>query len=190
MIDVAKSVPAPYAIDWRIADAASLPLPDRAVDVVLCQMGLMFMENRTGAVAEMRRVLMPSGRVAVDTPGQIQPVYEVMERAIVEQISADLGGFVSSVFSMHDPEAVAELLPEAGLHDVSASDSTTTFRLPAPAEFLWPYINLTPMGALIGQAPDNAKEAMKKQFVDGAQPHVVDRMTMVEQPMVIATGRA
>ena len=190
MIDVAKSVPAPHAIDWHIADAAALPLPDRAVDVVLCQMGLMFMENRTGAIAEMRRVLVPSGRVVVATPGQIQPLYEVMERAIVEQISAELGGFVSSVFSMHDPEAVAAQLREGGLHDVSATVSTTTFRLPPPAQFLWQYINLTPMAALVRQAPEQAKAAMERQFVDGAQPHVVDGVTIVEQPMVIATGRA
>jgi ubiquinone/menaquinone biosynthesis C-methylase UbiE len=190
MIDVAKSVPAPHTIDWHIADAAALPLPDRAVDVVLCQMGLMFMENRTGAIAEMRRVLVPSGRVVVATPGQIQPLYEVMERAIVEQISAELGGFVSSVFSMYDPEAVAAQLREGGLHNVSATVSTTTFRLPAPAEFLWQYINLTPMAVLVHQAPEPAKAAMEKQFVADVQPQVVDGATVVEQPMVIATGRA
>ena len=31
---------------------------------------------------------------------------------------------------------------------------------------------------------------MEKQFVDGVRPHVVDGTTIVEQPMVIATGRA
>ena len=31
---------------------------------------------------------------------------------------------------------------------------------------------------------------MERQFVDGAQPHVVEGTTVVEQPMVIATGRA
>ena len=70
MIEVAKAVPAPggATIDWRVADAASLPIPDASVDVVLCQMGLMFMENRATAIAEMHRVLAPSGRVVVNTP--------------------------------------------------------------------------------------------------------------------------
>ena len=91
---------------------------------------------------------------------------------------------------MHDPEAVAELLAGAGLREVSAREATCTFRLPAPAEFLWTYINLTPMGAFIDKAPVDAKAALEKQFVEGAQPYVVDRITVVEQPMVIATGRA
>ena len=188
MIDVAKAVAGPDGakIDWRTANAESLP--DASVDVVLCQMGLMFMENRSAAIAEMRRVLSPTGRVVVNTPGRIQPVYEHLERAIVEHISPDLGGFVSAVFSMHDPDKVAALLREAGLSDVSAMESTTIFRLAAPAEFLWQYINLTPMAAFIDQAPDDAKAALERQFVDGVQAHVIDGVTVVEQPMVIATA--
>lgn len=75
MIDVAKATegPAGAHIEWHVADAASLPLPDAAYDVVLCQMALMFMEDRTAAVAEMRRVLTPGGRIVLNTPGKIQP---------------------------------------------------------------------------------------------------------------------
>src|SRR5262245_39924258 len=45
MIHVAKQVPLPDGapIKWRIANAATLPMADASVDVVLCQMGLMFM---------------------------------------------------------------------------------------------------------------------------------------------------
>ena len=192
MIGVAKRVPAPdgAAIQWRVADAAALPIADASVDVVLCQMGLMFMENRAAAIAEMARVLVPSGRVAVNTPGRIQPLFATLERSIVDHISPDLGGFVGAVFSMHDPEAVAALLCEGGFREVSASVATATFRLPAPAEFLWQYINLTPMAALVQQASEPAKAAMEEQFIAGVQPHVADCTTVVDQPMVIATGRA
>ena len=193
MIAVAKTVAAPRGRHDRLADrrcGIAARLPDASVDVVLCQMGLMFMENRAAAIAEMRRVLVPSGRVVVNTPGRIQPVYELMEQALVEHISPDLGGFVSAVFSMHDPDAVATLLREAGLRDVSARESTCTFRLPAPAEFVWQYINLTPMAAFVEQAPEDAKSAFERRFVDGVQAYVVDGETVVDQPMVIATGRA
>jgi ubiquinone/menaquinone biosynthesis C-methylase UbiE len=188
MIEVAKSVPAAHPIDWRVADAARLPIADASVDVVLCQMGLMFMDDRAGALSEMRRVLVPSGRVVIATPGRIQPVYETMERAIVEHISPDLGGFVSSVFAMDDPDAVAALLREAGFRDASATVSTTTFRLPPPAEFVWWYINLTPLADFVAQATAQAKAAMEQEFVTAARAHVVDGATVVEQPIVIATG--
>jgi len=192
MIDVAKQVPAPdgAAIQWRVADAAALPIADASVDVVLCQMGLMFMEDRAAAIAEMARVLVPSGRVVINTPGRIQPLFAILEQSIVDHISPALGGFVGAVFSMHDPEAVAVLLCGGGLREVSARVATAALRLPAPAEFLWQYINLTPMAALVQQSSQPAKAAMEKQFVAGVQRHVVDGTTVVEQPMVIATGRA
>ena len=112
-----------------------------------------------------------------------------MEQAIVDHISADLGGFVRAVFSMHDPAAVAHLMRDAGLRDVDGHESTATFQLPRPAEFLWQYINLTPMAPFVAQATEAAQTAMERQVVETWQPYVVDGGTPVDQPMVIATGR-
>lgn len=186
MIDVARAI-AP-TIEWHVGDAAALPFPDDAYDVVLCQMGLMFMEDRDGAVREMRRVLAPGGRVVVITPGAIQPLFELMEQAIVEHIGAELGGFVRAVFSMHDPDAVAALLRSAGLGDVDSRPTTATLALPAPAEFLWQYINLTPMGPFVAAAPASAQAEMERTFAEAAAGFVVDGRTPVDQPMVLATG--
>lgn len=191
MIDVATSTPAPVGahIAWHVSDAASLPLPDDSCDVVLCQMGLMFMEERPAALHEMRRVLVPGGRAIINTPGIIQPPFELMEQAIVEHINRDLGGFVRVVFSMHDPDMLTDLLRDAGFHGVSAGVTATTLRLPAPAEFLWQYINLTPMGPFVAEASEEARSAMERQLVERWQPFIVNGETVVDQPMVIASGR-
>lgn len=190
MIDVATATPAPASatIEWHVGDATLLPFGDEHFDVVLCQMGLMFMEDRRKAIAEMRRVIAPGGRVVVNTPGAIQPPFALMEKAIVEHISADLRGFVSVVFSMNNPHAVAALLRDAGLRDVTATVDTAALRLPGPAEFLWQYISLTPMGPFVAQASDAARSAMEREVVETWQPYVVDGATPLEQPMVIAAG--
>ena len=191
MIDVATTVAAPAGadIDWHVGDAAALSMPDDTYDVVLCQMGLMFMEDRPAALSHMRRVLASGGRLVVNTPGRIQPVFELMEQAIVDHISAELGGFVRAVFSMHDPDAVATLLRAAGLDDASSTERTASLRLPSPAEFLWQYVSLTPMAPFVAQATDEARAALERQVIDDWQPYVIDGATVVEQPMVIATGR-
>lgn len=190
MIEVAKATVAPATptIEWHVGDATSLPFADEQYDVVTCQMGLMFMEDRAGALSEMRRVLVPGGRVIVNTPGAIQPTFVLMEQAIVDHISADLGGFVRAVFSMHDPDALAALLRDAGLRDVDVRVSSATFELGTPAEFLWRYINLTPMGPFVAQASEDAQLAMERQVVESWEPYVVNGVTRVVQPMVIATG--
>jgi hypothetical protein len=112
-----------------------------------------------------------------------------MERAIVEHVSADLGGFVRAVFSLHDPDTVAALLRDAGLRDVDAQVSTATFRLPGPVEFLWQYVSLTPMGPFVARASEEARAAMERQVVETWQPYVVDGATPLDQPMVVATCR-
>jgi SAM-dependent methyltransferase len=191
MIDVARATRAPAgpAIDWHIGDAASLPFPDDTYNSVLCQMGLMFIADQPAAIAEMRRTLVPGGRVVISTPGAIQPAFEILERALVEHIGADLGGFVRAVFSMHDPGAVASILRGADLRDVTATTEQATLQLPAPAEFLWQYINLTPMAPIVDRAPEAAKKAMERDIVERWQPFVGEGGAVVgEQPMVIAVG--
>jgi SAM-dependent methyltransferase len=190
MLEVAKATPAAGApIEWHQADAASLPLPDESCDVALCQMGLMFMEDRTSALAELHRVLVRGGRVVINTPGRIQPLFEAMEQAIVEHIRPDLGAFVTAVFSMHDPSALAGLLGDAGFGDASSREYTAHFTLPGPAEFLWNYINLTPMSSFVAEATEEAKAAVERHVVEAWTPHVVDGRIRIDQPMALAWGR-
>lgn len=188
MIKVAREV-SPLSVAWHVGDATSLPFPDDAYDVVLCQMGLMFMQDRHAAVAEMRRVTAPGGRVVINTPGAIQPLFALMEQALVDHISADLGGFVQAVFSMHDPEEVESLLRDAGLVDATAAASTAAFNLGAPVEFLWQYVNLTPMGTFVAQASARAQEAIEHDVVTSWQQFVVNDAVSISQPMVVASGR-
>jgi ubiquinone/menaquinone biosynthesis C-methylase UbiE len=187
MIEVARAA-SPSTISWHVDDATSLPFPDDAYDVVLCQMGLMFMQDRRAAVGEMRRVTTPGGRIVVNTPGPIPPLFALMEQALVDHISADLGGFVRAVFSMHDPDGVAALLHEAGIAQVTAAESTATCNLGAPTEFLWQYINLTPMAPVVARAPATAQEAMERQVVESWQPFIVDGALSISLPMVVAFG--
>jgi ubiquinone/menaquinone biosynthesis C-methylase UbiE len=190
MIAVARATAAPVApeIEWHVGDATSLPFPDASFDLVTCQMGLMFMDGPAAAV-EMHRVLTPGGRVAVSTPGRMQPSFEVLERAIVEHLGAELGNFVRGVFSMHEPDKVGSLLRTAGFAEVATGESTVRLQLPESVEFLWEYINLTPMAPIAAQAPEASKSAMERQVVEQGARFVVDGGVPVDQPMVIATGR-
>lgn len=189
MLEVARATPARGApIQWHEADAASLPFSDELYDVAFCQMGLMFMQDRPGALTEMYRVLAPSGRVVLNTPGRIQLPFQVMERAISEHINPELGAFVSTVFSMPDPEVLAAMLRDAGFSDVSSKEYVVRLNLPDPAVFLWNYINLTPMGPLVAEAPEDAREAMETQVVEALAAHIVDGRVPVDQPMALAWG--
>jgi ubiquinone/menaquinone biosynthesis C-methylase UbiE len=189
MLEVAKATSARGAtIQWRLADATSLPFGDESHDVAFCQMGLMFMQDKPSAVREMYRVLARGGRVVLNTPGRMQLPFEVMQRALSEQIKPELGAFVSTVFSMPDPDLLAALLREAGFSDVSSKEYVVRLSLPEPAVFLWNYINLTPMGPLVAAAPEGAREAMEAQVVEALASQCVDGRLPIDQPMALAWG--
>lgn len=53
-------------VRYEQADAVDLPYTDGAFDAVLCQFGLMFVQDRAAALCEARRVLKPGGMLAAD----------------------------------------------------------------------------------------------------------------------------
>jgi len=67
MLGMARTVPPSLGttITWQQGDAAALPLPNAAFDVVLCQQGLQYFPQREAALREMARVLVPGGRLAL-----------------------------------------------------------------------------------------------------------------------------
>lgn len=57
--------PASARIETIVAAATALPLEDASVDVVLCQHGLPFVQDKSGAMSEMKRVLRSQGRLGI-----------------------------------------------------------------------------------------------------------------------------
>jgi SAM-dependent methyltransferase len=103
MLDVARA--AEPAIEWIEADATALPLADDAFDVVLCQQGLQFMPDPAAAVAEMRRVLAPGGRLAVSVWRPCE-AYEILAGLV----DAENAAVMRSPFAGPDADALRALV--------------------------------------------------------------------------------
>jgi ubiquinone/menaquinone biosynthesis C-methylase UbiE len=111
----AMSPPAGAAIEWLEGNAIDLDLPDAAFDLVLCQQGLQFFPDRVGAAREMRRVLMPQGRVAISVWQTLarHPVYEALFKATASHLGARMSAMDVS-FSFGDPEQLRAVLRNGG----------------------------------------------------------------------------
>jgi ubiquinone/menaquinone biosynthesis C-methylase UbiE len=145
MLAVARSeTPPDISIAWHQANADSMPVPDQAFDVVLCQMGLQFFSNKLAALREMRRVLKPGGRALVSVPGPKPAMFAVLTDALADHLGPQAASFGNLVFSMHDIDELAELMRSAGFAKVDVRAQPKTLRLPAPEDFLWQYLYSTP----------------------------------------------
>ena len=63
-IDLARTKPVAQRVDFRVADAQTLPFSDGTFDIVVSSLVINFIADRPRALAEMRRVCSPGGVVA------------------------------------------------------------------------------------------------------------------------------
>jgi SAM-dependent methyltransferase len=137
MLSVARAMAAEegLTIDWNEGQAEALPYPDERFDLVLSQFALMFFTDRAGALADMRRVLIPGGRVALSVFEGIDrhPFYQALDVAIERRLGMSA---VGEIFGLGDADALVASLTRAGFRDAVVEPFPITASFPNPDAFL------------------------------------------------------
>jgi SAM-dependent methyltransferase len=190
MLAVARSVtPSDMGITWQEGNAESLPFPDDSFNVVFCGLSLQLMPNKVTALREMRRVLVPGGRLFLSTPGEMPAPFGAIEGALSRHIGPETAGFVKAVFSLHDPSQLQTLMQEAGLKDVSVETVKRRLSMPSPRDFLWQYVQSTPLAAAVMAADPAKRDALEREAVDGLARFVEQDHVILNQGALIGTAR-
>lgn len=121
------------AIDWRAGMAESLPFPDGSFDIVVSQFALMFFENRAAALAEMRRVLRPGGRLAVAVWDSLDhsPGYAAMAGLLQRLFGTAVADQLRAPFVLGDVEGLRALFAGAGIANAEIRTREGTARFPS-----------------------------------------------------------
>ena len=95
-------------VQWLPVDAQELPFAAEQFDVVAMQFGLMFVPDKARAVAEMRRVLRPGGRVVLSTWDHTanNPATKLLHDLAMAEVPGDPPMFMTVPFSMPVPDAL------------------------------------------------------------------------------------
>jgi len=162
MLAVARSVSSDGApIDWIEGSALDLPFEAGTFDLVLCQLGLQFFPDQERALREMRRVLSPTGRVALS-------VYSPIERtpganAFVLALDCVLGPTASRIkrgeHSFNAPEELRDLLTGAGFANVEVHIVIQQIAFPSVLDYVSFQLLATPMAALLGDRTEDDRQA-------------------------------
>ena len=191
MLDHAAMVGTARPVEWRQADAMTLPFPDASFDAVVCQFGAMFFPDRAKAYAEARRVLVPGGAFLFNAWDRIElnEFPETVVASLRTLFPDDPPRFLARVpHGYHDLGRIAADLVDGGfanpprMSTVPRRSRAASARVPAMAFCLG-----TPMrseieardAAKLEVACDVAARALEMRFglgaIDGAiQAHVVE----------------
>lgn len=120
-------------VEWRDADATSLPFADGSFDAVVCQFGVMFFPDKPRAASETHRVLGPGGHWLFNVWGSLEenPIPRIAHETITGYFSDDPPQFYKVPFSMHDEESTRELVAGAGFSGVSVIPVRFTAEAPS-----------------------------------------------------------
>jgi SAM-dependent methyltransferase len=188
MLAVARTVTKPFNVQWYETSVEAMPLPDQSFDVVFCQLGLQFVADKAAALREMRRVLVPGGRIHVSVPAPTR-FFNVLEHALARHVP-EAAPFIRLVFSLNDPATLDGLLRAAGFGDVRVQWIHKLLRLPPPREFVWQYLQCTPLAGAMLELDDTVRLALEKDVVEGWQEWATAGGLMSAQPVLFASGRA
>jgi SAM-dependent methyltransferase len=157
MLGVARSLPAGAGagIGWVQGSVLSLPVADASHDVVLCQVGLQFVPDRSAALAQMRRVLVPGGRLGVSVHGPIEhnPAAFALAQALDRHLGPDAPVIKRAGHALADAALLRTLAGEAGFQRIKIVTETRTVRFACVFDYVRIQLMATPWRAHPGEGP-------------------------------------
>jgi SAM-dependent methyltransferase len=174
-------------ITWKEASALAIPFPDATFNVVLCQLGLQFFPDRPQALREMRRVLVPGGRVLLSVFGPI--AHNPAPQALAEALERHLGPHASAIkhaeHDLDDPAELDDLVSGAGFAEVNIETTTQQISFPSPREYVRIQFAATPLASLIKEMRNDQQamlaDAVIAEVSAALQPYIGDDGLVVPQ---------
>ncbi|BBZ34815.1 class I SAM-dependent methyltransferase [Mycolicibacterium confluentis] len=188
LLDLAKAKANGTDVDirWVAADAADTGLPSAAFDVVVSNMGIIFVEP-DGQVAELRRLLKPDGVLAFSAWVRVtgnplsDPIAAVFAGAPVPAFTPDQWG---------DPEQIERRLA-AGFGELTIDTGVYTWRfenLDAALRFVQ-YESPLHLAAF-ARCDTAQREALAEAFAAALREHIdADGAVRFDSPYAVVTAR-
>lgn len=165
-------------VTWMEGTAERLPFRDSTFDLVLCQQGLQYVEDKARAVREMRRVIKPGGRCVIATwtaPDQ-QGAFTALNG-----IAAKHGGSRGDApYALADATEMTRLLNAAKFFAVTVETATRQIRVPEPARFV---------RFVLGSHGLEVDDAMCDEGLAAVAPFVQDGSLVFPSTTLIGLGR-
>jgi SAM-dependent methyltransferase len=191
MLAAARAAAPNMPIEWLEGNVMSMPLPDTAFDVVVCQQGLQFFPDKLAALREMRRVLVPGGRLVLSVWRSLEhaPGFRVLEEALRRRIGAAQATLPP--FSLGDGQAIRSLVMNAGFREVRVRADVKLSRWQSAEHFVRSLVGGAPtmLAALAEQGAD-VLDTIVVEVADATRGYLDDEGWATPQATNIITAVA
>jgi SAM-dependent methyltransferase len=139
MITVARShnsASLSTSLEWYCESALKMPFEDRTFDAVFCLQGLQFFPDRIAGLAEMLRVMKPTGRLIANVWRSIE--YCKGPHALAQSLARH--GIDASAaqrpYSLGNTDELKELLRQAGFQQIEVQTMSIDVHFPSAKNFI------------------------------------------------------
>lgn len=173
------------------ADGEHLPFADAAFDRLLCGLGLMFFPHDDIALAEMRRVLRPAGRLALTVWGTETEVPLLgCALACMRRLLPPPKVTRPSIFRFGDADLLARRLTSAYFREVEIRPLKFSTTHATAADYWRAFLDLAGGAAeSIARLPAGKQAALAASVAEELAPHAVSGGYRLVSTVLVATAQ-
>ena len=194
VVEAARRIDITSIVEWRNWEGSRLPFDSATFDVVACQHALHRFSDPEALLEDMRRVLVPGGRLGIMTWGPIEenPAFAAELDAIVKS-GLDKSGVVElllDAFAYHRIDDLREVAHNAGFTDVSCRTVRMLAALPRVSQWVRVYPSLPPLSRAWRDCSQQARIQFLSRVTELLRPFEHDGVLRVQASSRLVVARA
>ena len=171
MIGVARAAPeGGSSCEWHVCDVGAMPFEDSVFSQVICQQGLQFFPDENAALMEMKRVLMPGGKIALTIWSGPSVLFTALAEALARYVDNSVAARSLAPFNYGGRASLEERLLALGYSGLTKEEFAVDRTIKDPANSLVKEI----LGNPVGPAVSAKGEAIMQNIVDQVMGAVAD----------------
>lgn len=191
MLQVAKEKTDNGLIRWGVVNAQELPYEAGFFDLVVCQFGVMFFNDKERAFGEVHRVLQPDGTFLFNTWDHYQynAASRVTQLVLSEMLAPDPPDFLEKgPYSFSDPAVIRRLLEEAGFIQIRIDTVAKMGVMNAPGQVAAGFVDGSPLTGYLNER--GAPKAEIKQRITEAIAAEYKNLQLPMQALVCSARKS